>query len=114
MGGLDGFVAGLAGCRASPAVVGQYVRYEIEAVEGRFAGESVETALAVSELARWPLVPPHWVYLPGTVTFPRTNTQACEIPGWVGHSRQILGWGHDPDPIAGWLAHVRAVIGEAR
>ena len=35
------------------------------------------------------------------------------MPGWLGHSRQIVGWGDDPDPIAGWVAHVRGVIGEA-
>jgi hypothetical protein len=74
----------------------------------------VETAVAIDELAHWPLVPPHWVYLHDNVTFAVTNTQPCLLGGWLGHSRQIVGWGNYPDPVAGWVAHVRGVIGEAR
>lgn len=69
--------------------------------------------MAIGELSRWPLVPPHWIYLHDTVTFTATNIQPCPMAGWVGHSRQIVGWGNDPDPVAGWMAHVRSVIGEA-
>ena len=57
--------------------------------------------------------PYDWIYLPNNVSFAATNTQPCSMPGWLGHSRQIIGWGNDPDPIAGWVAHVRGVIGEA-
>jgi len=110
---VDGFVAELVAYGAAPTVIGQYILYKVEIVEGRFAGEHGETAVGVDELARWPLVPPHWIYLPGDVTFPVTNTQPCAMPGWLGHSRQIIGWGTDPDPAAGWMAHVRSVIGEA-
>jgi hypothetical protein len=98
---------------ASPRTVDQHIVYLVEVVEGRFAGRAVETAVAIAELGRWPLVPPHWVYLPETVTFPVTNKQPCTIPGWVGHSRQIVAWGSDRDPTGGWLAHVRGVVGEA-
>jgi hypothetical protein len=80
----------------------------------RVAGQTVETAVVIDELARWPLVPPHWIYLHSNVTFASTNTQPCPMPGWLGHSRQIVGWGNDPDPVAGWVAHVRGVVGEAR
>lgn len=113
MGGRDGFIAGLVAYGAAPRSVDPHIIYRVEVVEGRFAGELVETAVTVDEVARWPLVPPHWIYLPDGVTFAATNTQACPMPGWVGHSRQIVGWGNDSDPIAGWLAHVRGVIGEA-
>lgn len=113
-GGLDGFIAGLGAHEAGPRTAHHYVIYEIEIVDGRFAGELVETAVADEEVTRWPLVPPHWIYLPATVTFAKTNTQPCRMPGWVGHSRQIVGWGNDPDATAGWLAHVRGVIGEAQ
>jgi hypothetical protein len=113
MNGPDGFTAGLSTYGAAPTVVGRHIVYTVDILEGRFAGQTVETAVTIDELARWPLVPPHWIYLPNSVTFAATNTQPCSISGWVGHSRQIVGWGNDPDPIAGWVAHVRGVIGEA-
>jgi hypothetical protein len=113
MTGPDGFTAGLSTYGAAPAAVDRHIVYNVDVVEGRFAGQTVETAVAIDELARWPLVPPHWIYLPNNVSFAATNTQPCSMPGWLGHSRQIIGWGNDPDPIAGWVAHVRGVIGEA-
>lgn len=113
MEGPDGFTAGLAAYGAAPTIIDRYITYQVEVVEGRFAGQSVETAVAVDELARWPLVPPHWIYLRSEVTFAATNVQPCAMPSWIGHSRQIVGWGSDPDPVAGWVAHVRGVIGEA-
>lgn len=113
MDGPDGFTAALTAYGAAPTTTDQHVIYTVEVVEGRFAGQGVETAVAIDELARWPLVPPHWIYLANTVTFPATNTQPCPMPGWLGHSRQIVGWGNDPDAVAAWIAHVRSVIGEA-
>ena len=113
MGGPDGFTAGLTEYGAAPTVIGRHIIYTVEAVEGRFAGQLVETAVAIDELARWPLVPPHWIYLRNEVAFSTTNTQSCAMAGWIGHSRQIVGWGNDLDPAAGWVAHVRGVIGEA-
>ena len=114
MEGPDGFTAGLAAYGATPMTTDRYIVYQVEVVGGPFAGQTVETAVAIDELARWPLVPPHWIYLHDDVRFAATNTQPCPMPGWMGHSRQIVGWGNDPDPIAGWVAHVRGVIGEAR
>ena len=114
MTGSEGFEAGLAAHGAAPTIVDRYVIYTVEVVEGRFAGQAVSTAVAIDELARWPLIPPHWIYLRNAVAFASTNTQPCQLPDWIGHSRQIVGWGDDPDPVAGWIAHVRAVIGEAR
>jgi hypothetical protein len=113
MNGPDGFIAGLATYGAAPTTNNRFITYKVEIVEGRFAGETVETSVAIDELARWPLVPAHWIYLSDTVTFAVTNTQPSPIPGWIGHSRQIAGWGDEPDPIVGWIAHVRGVIGEA-
>lgn len=113
MEGPDGFTAGLTAYGAAPTAIDRFITYKVEVVEGRFAGQTIETAVAVDELARWPLVPPHWIYLHDTVTFAATNTQPCPMPGWLGHSRQIVGWGDEPDPVAGWIAHVRGVIGEA-
>lgn len=113
MEGPDGFAAGLTAYGAAPTINDRHITYQVEVVEGRFAGQTVETAVAIDELARWPLVPPHWIYLHADVTFAATNTQPCTMTRWTGHSRQIVGWGNDSDVIAGWMAHVRGVIGEA-
>lgn len=113
MEGSEGFIAGLSAHGLVPTTLDRHVKYEVEVVEGRFAGHAVDTAVAIDELGRWPLVPPHWIYLHDDVAFAATNTQPCQMEGWLGHSRQIVGWGTDVDPIAGWIAHVRGVIGEA-
>lgn len=110
----EAFVAGLDLYGASPAIEGRYVTYAVDVVEGGLAGGAVRTAVAIDELRRWPLVAPHWIYARDEVTFTKTNTQGCAMPGWTGHSRQIVSWGSDPDPVAGWVAHVRGVLGEAR
>jgi hypothetical protein len=112
--GIEGFVTGLHRCGALPRATGQHVVYTIEPVEGRFAGVPFETAVETGELARWPLVPPHWIHVPAGIRFPSTNSRASSIGGWLRHSRHIAGWGRDRDPASGWLAHVRSVVGEAR
>lgn len=111
--GVEAFIRGLDRCGARPRLTDGHVIYEVEPVEGRFAGHVVESAVDVGELARWPLVPPHWVHLPAHVTFSNTNSRASALAGWVQHSRQIVGWGRDVEPAAGWIAHVRAVVGDA-
>lgn len=112
--GAAAFAAALTRCGANPRELNGHIAYVVEPVEGALAGEIVETAVSIQELARWPLVPPHWVHLPASVRFAATNSQPSALPGWLQHSRQIAGWGRDADPAAGWLAHVRAVVGEAR
>jgi hypothetical protein len=112
--GIEAFVDGLRRCGALPRAADRHVVYTIEPVEGRFAGKSFETAVEMGELARWPLVPPHWIHLPADVTFPSTNSRSSLIGGWLQHSRHIAGWGRDADPASGWLAHVRSVVGQAR
>lgn len=57
---------------------------------------------------------PHWVHLPETVTFTRTNIDRNEcLPAWARHSRQIVGWGDATEPAQAWLGHVRGVLAEA-
>ena len=113
-GGVVGFTDALHRSGARPREVNGLVLYIVEPVDGRWAGERVETAVATDELPRWPVVPPHWLHFPADVTFPATNSRPSPIAGWIQHSRQIAGWGRDADPAAGWLAHVRSVLGEAR
>jgi hypothetical protein len=108
------FVAGLRQLQTDPAVRGGLVVYGVEPVEGRHAGELVETAVEVDELAAWPVAPPHWIHLPAGVTLPATNSQPSTEAGWLRHSRQIRGWGGDADPERAWVAHVRGVLGAAR
>ena len=71
-------------------------------------------AVEEQEVAQWPMVPPHWVHLPADIAFPSTNSQLFVQDGWLRHSRQVRGWGGEPDPAQAWLGHIRAVIGEAR
>jgi hypothetical protein len=114
MQGPEGFIEGLRNCGAKPHNEGGFIIYRIEPVEGRWAGQEVETAVALAEVARWPLVPPHWIHLPGVVVFRNTNSQPSGITGWTQHSRQIARWGQDQKPASGWLSHVRSVVGEAQ
>lgn len=111
--GVDGFVVGLQRCGLEPKVEAGVVTFSIDPVTGRHAGSSVLTGVGTEELAGWPVVPPHWVHLPGDVNFARSNTQASPISGWLKHSRQIAGWGNASEPAQAWIAHVRAVVGEA-
>ncbi|HEX8001583.1 MAG TPA: hypothetical protein VF519_02695 [Mycobacteriales bacterium] len=108
------FVDGLLRQGTEPEVRDGLVLYRVEPVEGRHAGELVETAVEVAELAGWPMVPPHWIHLPTAVTLPATNSQASGRTGWVRHSRQVRGWGGDAYPERAWVAHVRGVLGTAR
>ena len=108
------FVAGLCRLQTDPDVRDGLVAYRVEPVEGCHAGEFVETAVEVAELAAWPVAPPHWIHLPAGVTLPATNSQQSLRAGWLRHSRQIRGWGGDADPERAWVAHVRGVLGAAR
>lgn len=112
--GLEGFVAGLRRCGANPQRRAGLVVYEVEPVEGPLAGQVVLTGVEEQEVAQWPMVPPHWVHLPGEIGFASTNSQLSALSGWLRHSRQIRGWGGEQDPAQAWLAQVRAVVGEAR
>ena len=96
----------------APRVEAGLVVYEIEPVDGAHAGNLVETAVALDELAMWPQAPPHWIHFPGSVGFARTNSKPSPKAGWLQHSRQIAGWG-DAGPRIAWAGHVRAVLSEA-
>lgn len=107
------FVDGLAALGVEAQAVDGVVEYEVTPVEGAYAGTSVRTGVAVSELNRWPHAPPHWIHLPQAITFTRTNMQASPRVGWVMHSRSIRGWGTDRNSAQAWIGHVRAVVGGA-
>jgi nicotinamidase-related amidase len=111
---ISQFVAGLDYLAAAPGRRGPLIIYRVDVLAGQHAGHTIETAVETAELANWPVAPPHWIHLPATVTFAQTNCQPSPIPGWQRHSRQIPGWGTDPNPAQAWLAHVRGVLARAR
>ena len=110
--GVQGFIDALTQLGLSPTVEAELVIYRIEPVDGAHAGIAVETGVSVAELAPWPQAPPHWIHLPAGISFTRTNSAASTKPGWLKHSRDIIGWGDAP-PGVWWTSHVRAVLGEA-
>ncbi|HEX2881503.1 MAG TPA: hypothetical protein VHO25_18365 [Polyangiaceae bacterium] len=110
--GVEGFVQGLARLGCAPRVDAGLVLYSIEAVDGQRAGHHVETAVSVEELAKWPLVPPHWIHLASDVHLTRTNSRPSSRAGWTMHSRQIKDWGDGTNPASSWASHVRGVLSE--
>ena len=111
--GSDGFIERMAKMGLEPSVEVQLVTYWIAPIDGAHTGIAVHTGVAIDELARWPLVPPHWIHLPSTIAFAHTNSRPSPRPGWLMHSRQIKRWGTDPDPGVGWAGHVRSALGAA-
>lgn len=110
----DAFIAGLQAAGAAPSRCGPLIVYTVDVISGPHAGTAMTTGVEITELAGWPIAPPHWLHLPATVAFAHTNSQPSAQTAWLRHSRQIPDWGVDPDPVCAWLAHVRGVLGEAQ
>ena len=112
--GVPWFVADLGEFGVAAEITGTIVRYRVTAPGGAVAGEEVPTAVAASELAAWPALPPHWVHFPSHVTIPLPHPDQSEtLPGWTRHSRQIDRWETVTEPGRTWLAHVRSVVAGA-
>jgi hypothetical protein len=112
--GEAGFLAGLRRCAREFEKRDGIIVFEVVPTAGRRRGQPVETGVKAEELQAWPNAPPHWVHLPGSVTFGRTNARPSPIAGWQMHSRNVARWGNAKEPVQGWIAHVRAVLEEAR
>ena len=112
--GEEGFRAGLQRCGLDTVVRDGVVVFNVVPVGGKHAGESIESGVGLDELTAFPSAAPHWVHLPASVTFGRTNTQPSPIRGWLKHSRNIKDWGNAAEPAQAWIAHVRAVLGESQ
>lgn len=112
--GVEGFIASLADHGVTAVVDGPVVIYDLAAVSGKLAGQTVKTGVSVSELEPWPIGAPHWIHFPESITVNPTNpdTNYC-LPGWRRHSRNLERWAAAPDPGGAWLAHVRRVITDA-
>jgi len=112
--GEEGFLAGLERCGCPWRRQDGVILFAVEPVDGCYAGNSIETGVAVKELRAWPSVPPHWVHSPSFVKILRTNTRPSPVSGWLMHSRNVQRWGDAEDPVQAWLAHARAVLGESQ
>ncbi len=111
--GVQGFLADMTRLGFDPEVEANLVVYRLIPVDGSLAGTEIETGVSVDELGSWPQVPPHWVHLPGSVSFPGANSQGSPKSGWLMHSRDLRGWGDSP-PAVCWSSHVRGVLSEAK
>ena len=110
--GVETFIQDMAGLGFEATLETELVIYRLMAVDGAYAGRSVETGVSVGELQPWPQVTPHWLHFPSAFKFSQTNSQPSPKPGWLMHSRQITGWGDAPPAVA-WASHVRAVLSQA-
>lgn len=90
---------------------GPRILYSVVAVGGALSGETVTTGVSVSEVQSWPMVPPHWIHLPESVTFSETNMDETDCPtGWKRHSRDFSHTDMSVPPALAWLRHVRGFI----
>jgi hypothetical protein len=85
--------------------------YDIAPITGALSGQAVRTGVSLSEVANWPQIPPHWVHLPGSITFPETNTDSVDCPeGWKRHSRDFGFTDMSMPPALAWIRHVRGLL----
>ena len=95
---------------------GPRLLYTILAVAGSCAGQEVPTGVSVTEVQNWPQIPPHWVHLPDSVTFPtgETNTDETDtLPEWKRHSRDLGPWDMTVPPATAWIRQVRGIVSAA-
>ena len=110
--GVPKFIEDMAELGFDLHVEAGLVILQITPVDGVYAGRQVETGVEATELKRWPHVPPHWIHLPQSVSFTRTNAEPSAKSDWLKHSRQLNGWGDAPPGVC-WSSHLRAVLSEA-
>jgi hypothetical protein len=105
------FVTDMTRAGARAYVDGPRVLYDVVAVGGALAGQTVITGVSLSEVQSWPLVPPHWIHLHGAATFDQTNADETDcLPGWKRHSRDFGFTDMSVPPALAWLRHVRGFI----
>lgn len=104
---IDEMTAAGAPARAD----GPRILYDVLAVAGALAGQTVTTGVSVSEVQSWPAIPPHWIHLPASVQFAQTNMDDTDcLPGWKRHSRDYTYVDMSIPPARAWLSHVRGFI----
>ena len=105
------FVDDMTAAGAPARVDGPRILFNVVAVDGALAGQTVTTGVSVSEVQSWPLTPPHWIHLPETVAFAETNMDDTDCPtGWKRHSRDFNYADTSVPPALAWLRHVRGFV----
>lgn len=105
------FIADMTAAGAPARLVGQQILFDVDAVDGPLRGQTIPTGVSVSEVQSWPMVPPHWIHLPTSVTFAQTNADTTDCPpGWMRHSREFSLTSMATPPARAWLQHVRGVL----
>lgn len=105
------FMSDMAAVGAQVTPEGNRLMYQVTAVGGSFAGQTVTTGVSLSEVQSWPLTPPHWIHLPDAVAFAETNVDQTDCPpGWRRHSRDFNLTDTSVPPALAWLRHVRGFI----
>lgn len=105
------FIADMAAVGIEVRVDGARLMYEVLAVSGPLGGQPVMTGVSRTEVQNWPQVPPHWVHLPETITFPETNADVTDCPpGWKRHSRDFQLTDMSVPPALAWIRHVRGLL----
>jgi hypothetical protein len=109
------FIADMTAAGAPARLDGARILFDVQAFTGAYQGRTVTTGVSVSEVQSWPMLPPHWIHLPVTVTFIETNADTTDCPpGWQRHSRDFAWTNMAVPPARAWLQHVRGVLGIAR
>jgi hypothetical protein len=105
------FINDMNSVGAAARADGPRILYDVVAVGGALNGQTVTTGVSVSEVQSWPMVPPHWIHLPDSVTFPETNMDDTDCqPGWKRHSRDFSYTDMSMPPALAWLRHVRGFV----
>ncbi|OFV78581.1 hypothetical protein [Rhodococcus erythropolis] len=111
IGPVQRFIDDMTAVGAPARLDGPRILYEVKAVAGALAGQTVTTGVSISEVQSWPLAPPHWIHLPESVTFTQTNLDDTDCPpGWKRHSREYNYTDMSVPPALAWLRHVRGLI----
>lgn len=105
------FIADMTAAGAPARADGPRILYDIVAVGGAHAGQTITTGVSISEVQSWPAVPPHWIHLPTEVRFAQTNMDDTDCaPGYKRHSRDYSYTDTSIHPARAWLSHVRGFI----
>lgn len=108
------FIIDMTAVGAPARADGPRILYEVVAVGGALNGQTVTTGVSVSEVQSWPMVPPHWIHLPDSITFTETNIDEVDCqPAWKRHSREYSNNDTSVPPALSWLRHVRGFISVA-
>ncbi len=110
---VERFVADLASIGVAAEAHQGLVIFEVAISGGQLDGTTTEAAVEVKELSGWPLVHPHWLHLPSSIQFSKTNSRPSSRAGWTRHSRAQATPSSAKRSGADWVAHVRGILTEA-